>query len=75
MTRFIRLSNIIINTSKIVQIHTSPQRYTIYMCNNHVSGYVIGPVGMINTQDNTIQIWKDKNETDYKIITDWIKYI
>jgi hypothetical protein len=45
------------------------------MCNNYVSGYVIGPVGMINTQDNTIQIWKDKNETDYKIITDWIKYI
>lgn len=72
MSRFIRLTNKIINTSQIVNIKIEQTKYYMFMSNNTISGYFIISLGQINTTDNIIEICKDKDPNDYKIVTEWI---
>jgi len=67
-SRFIRLSNIIVNTSKIVTIDILPTKYVIFMCNHHLDGGWLFSSGKI-------EICQNKNPMDYIILTDWIKKI
>ena len=75
MWRFIRLSNIIINTSKIVTIDILPTKYVIFMCNHHLDGWFICGSGDVKSVGNKIEICQNKDPMDYIILTDWIKKI
>ena len=72
MSRFIRLTNMVINTSKLVKIEKYDNKYSMYFCNNNISGYFIVSIGNLFTSDNTIVICKEKSPVDYKIVEDWI---
>jgi len=75
MSRFIRLSNIIVNTSKIATIDILPTKYVIFMCNHHLDGWWIFSSGNVNSVDNKIEICQTNDPMDYIILTDWIKKI
>ncbi len=75
MTRFIKLSNMIINTSKIIRIDTKPNVYSMYMVNNYLNGFHILSFGSISGGEDTIHICEKENPADYKIVETWINQI
>ena len=75
MTRFIKLSDMIINTAKIIKIYTYPNLYSIHMSNNNLSGFHILSFGTISGGNDTIRICGQQNPSDYKIIETWINQI
>ena len=75
MTRFIRLTSIIVNTSKLIKIESYKNKYYMYMTNKNINGYVFLSFGSINSSDDIIEICKDKHPIDYQIITKWINQI
>jgi len=75
MSRFIRLTNMVINTSKLVKIENSNNQYCMYFSNNNISGYFILSIGNLFTSDNTIVVCKEKSPEDYQIVENWIKSI
>ncbi len=79
MSRFIRLSNMIINTHKIINICVTPSKYTIELVGTNISGisFMFGSVGFgsIDSHSNSISVFKEKVPDDYNIITKWIDTI
>jgi hypothetical protein len=81
MSKFIRLSNIIINTSKIVYIETKCKNfsqitnYHIYMqLPYEIDGFSIVGSGFVssNNNNNCIIVEKNDKSDDCKILEDWI---
>ena len=70
--RFIKLSKTLINTAKIVQVNSYTDVYHIHMCNNNISGFLIGMFGTLTTNDNWIRVCKKDAPDDYKIIQKWV---
>ena len=78
MTKFIKLTNMLLNTKYIHTISIKPNKYYIH----HVQGINLGGYiwllcgsggGLISTNNNTeIEVCETKHPTDYKIISDWI---
>lgn len=66
--RFIKLSNMIINASKIVSIEKSPDKYKIIMGHQELSGLLLVGSGFISSQLCEYDIFKKENCKDYEII-------
>lgn len=77
MSRFIKLTNKIINTTQILKIDiwNNPKAYYITLKPIYVSGYHFFSFGSISSHDSTISIYEECDKDDYKIITDWIDKI
>lgn len=77
MSRFIRLSNKLINISQIVKIDifNEPKSYHLVLNPINISGYHIFSFGSISSYDTSISIYEETNQEDYKIMTDWINKI
>ena len=80
MSRFIKLTNQIINVNQIAKIElfnrtSFPVRdeYTIYINNNEMRGVFLFTVGFINSNYDHIVVSKSKNPTDYQTITHFIE--
>lgn len=69
---FIKLSTLVINTSKIRCIYMNNNKYYINVLYPNISGLFIAGSGGINSDVNNIEICKHKHEDDYNIITNWI---
>jgi len=72
MSRFIKLTKKVINTSKIVTIDILPTKYTMVMCNHHFDGWLLFTSGSVNTFENKIEICKTEHPKDYQIVKEWI---
>ena len=70
MAKFIKLTNIIINTKKIITT-----KYNIIMSTQHFYGDLILGSGEIQTISNKIEICKNKHPNDYQLVERWIKQI
>lgn len=75
MTRFIRLTNIVLNTSKIIKIESLKSTYIMHISDHYTTGFFLITFGTINSTNNRIVICKDDNPIDYKIVTNWINQI
>lgn len=75
MTRFLRLSSVIINISKIIKINIDKNKYIITVDKTTTSGFIFIGVGELNSELCDINICANKNPVDYKIVSDWIKCI
>ena len=75
MRQFIKLSNVVINTSKIIKIKTFPNQYYIHMSETNFNGHFYMFFGQITSLDNYICIRKDDNTEDFNIISKWISNI
>jgi hypothetical protein len=76
MSKFIKLTNVIINTNNVYSIVIAPNKYTIHMVSKYFSGlnwsfYGFG-VGSISSHTSEIEVCKIKHSTDYKMVSDWI---
>lgn len=76
MSKFIKLSNLIINKNYIHSITVKPNKYYINVMTNRFEGtkwMVAGTgVGTISSYHCEIELCETKHPNDYKIISDWI---
>ena len=78
MSRFIKLTNILINTSKIIFIQNTGTTYYVKTLGPNLQyGFFIFGFGFIDTSTsyNFIEICKNKHPTDYEIMEKWVKNI
>ena len=79
MSRFLKLTNMIINTNDIHKILIYPNKYDIYIVSKKIDGFSwscnIFGFGNISTHESQIQVCETKHSTDYKIVSEWISKI
>ena len=77
MSRFLKLTNRIINIKYINQIYINDTSYQIYINTNNLSGMNFFGLGSIRWYDDFIYINKDSEKEsdrkDYQIIKEWIE--
>ncbi len=76
MSRFIRLTNFIVNTNDIQKIMINPNQYIIHIAGKQINGITFNfagfGLGNIHSYTGEIEVCKTKHSTDYKIVTNWI---
>ena len=74
MSNFIKLTSMLINTSKISMIEIQNNKYCIHLVENKLDGFWLFTSGYLKTIQK-IEVCKEKHPIDYKNITDWINKI
>jgi hypothetical protein len=79
MSKFIKLTNLIININYIQTIVIKPNKYYINVFSNKFDGSnwnspIIG-IGTISSYHSEIEVCETENSRDYKIVSDWILQI
>lgn len=76
MSKFIKLTNLIININYIQSIVIKPNKYCINLAsckfdgsNWSVTGFGMGTVSSYNSE---IEVCETKHPSNYKIVSDWI---
>ena len=76
MSKFIKITNLIININYIHSIVIKPNKYCINVANNKFDGStwsVAGfGVGIISSYNSEIEVCETQHSSDYKIVSDWI---
>lgn len=72
MSRFIRLTNLIINTHNITTIKHNNSKYIISLKRQYIDGFTLFGCGGIHTNYDKYVFCKEKEETDYIAIHNWI---
>ncbi len=72
MSRFMRLTNKIINTSVIHHIDVNKDKFIIHMMANKMYGLFAFGIGTSEAYNTELEICKTKHSIDYKTVTDWI---
>lgn len=75
MSRFLKLSDFIINIKNINYIQSKPNQYIINMASNNINGSMIFGFGTINSSQYAITVINDNINNDYDIVTKWINDI
>jgi hypothetical protein len=76
MSKFLKLTNLIVNKNYIHSIFIKPNKYYIHVVSNkfdgstwNVAGFGIGNISSYNYE---IEVCETKNPSNYKIVSDWI---
>ena len=76
MSRFIKLTNFLINTNNIHSILIQPNKYVIQIVSKKINGYNLGifgfSMGDISSVTSEIEVCEKKHSTDYKIVSEFI---
>jgi putative cell wall-binding protein len=72
MSRFLKLTKIIINKNVIQHIDINKDNYLIHLMTNKTDGILIFGGGASVSHNTEVKICKTKNLIDYKTVTDWI---
>mgnify|MGYP006073281059 CR=1 FL=1 len=76
MSKFIKLTRLIININYIHSIDIKPNKYYINITSNKFDGSTWSAggfgYGSISSNNYGIQVCETKNSIDYKIVSDWI---
>ena len=79
MSKFIKLTNFLLNTNDIHKIVIHPNKYFIHMVSKKIDGFNwgIGGFGLGNISSYTyeIEVCETEHSIDYKIVSDWIRKI
>jgi len=79
MSKFIKLTNFLLNANDIHKIVIQPNKYFIHIVSKQINGFNCGlygwSIGNINSYTFEIEVCKEKNSIDYKILSDWINKI
>jgi hypothetical protein len=77
MTRFLKLTNRIINIKYITQIHSYNSSFQIMINTNNLSGINIFGFGTISWQNEWIYVREDSekesDKKDYQTIKEWVE--
>ena len=69
---FIKLSRVIINTSKISTVQLLENRYIIKVASLNTSGFIVAGSGWIHSIDTVIHVCQKKDPDDYEVFTKWV---
>jgi hypothetical protein len=72
MSRFIKLTNILINTNDIHKIIIQPNKYYIHIVSKDFLGFNLLGFGYIVSFSSKIEVCETNHSLDYKIVSDWI---
>jgi len=76
MSKFIKLTNLIININYIQSIVIKPNKYCINVVSNNFDGsnWSVAGFGMgtIFSCNSLIEVCETQHSSDYKIVSDWI---
>ena len=76
MSKFMKLTNLLLNTNDIHKIVIQPNKYYIHIAPRKIDGFSwnIGlfGIGKISSHTSEIEVCKDKNLNDYITISHWI---
>ena len=67
MPRFIKLTNMLLNTNHINKILIKPNKYYIQIISRKPDRFI-----NIIFNNNEIEVCQTKHPTDYKIVSEWI---
>jgi hypothetical protein len=70
--KFIKLSSVIINTSKISTVRLLENRYIINISSSNTSGFIVAGSGWIHSIDTVIHVCQKKDPDDYNTVTKWV---
>jgi hypothetical protein len=77
MSKFIKLTNLILNTNDIHRIVIHPSKYVIHIVSKKIDGFnwiICGfGLGNISSYVNEIEVCEKQHLTDYKIVSEWIR--
>jgi hypothetical protein len=77
MSRFLRLTNFLVNTSDIHKVVIHPNKYSIHVVSKKMDGFNWGigmfSIGVISNYNYEIEVCETNHSTDYKIVTNWIR--
>jgi len=76
MSKFLKLTNFLLNTNDIHKIVIRPNKYYIHIVGKKIDGFNWGVggfvLGSISSYTSEVEVCETKHSTDYKIVTDWI---
>ena len=74
MSKFIKLTNFLLNTNDIHKIVIQPNKYYIHIVGKKIDGFNwgIGWFGNISSYTSEIEVCETKHLIDYKIVSGWI---
>ena len=76
MSKFLKLTNFLLNTNDIHKIVIKPNKYYFHIVSKKMDGFNwgIGGFGLGNISSYTyeFEVCETNHSTDYKIVTDWI---
>ena len=75
MSRFIKLTALIINTRHITKIFNNKNKYYIHMMDKDIDGFMFLSSGSLSSNDHIIEVCENKHKLDYNLVKEWIKNI
>jgi hypothetical protein len=73
MSRFLKLTQLVINTSKIGTIEKKQNKYYVNLLEGtSLSGFLFFGSGILETKYCTIEICKEQHSIDYQIMEKWV---
>ena len=75
MSNFIKLNNLLINTSKIRTIELKNNTYIITLSSNTLDGFMLFTSGYFKSINDKYEICEKTYPEEYKTLTDWINKI
>ncbi len=73
MSKFIKLTNFLLNTNDIHKIVIQPNKYCFHIMTKKMEGFNRGfGLVYISSHAYEFEVCETKHKTDYKIVTDWI---
>lgn len=72
-SRFLRLTNFLININQIRRIDMSPGAYKIHLIQDELKGVTFMGTGYFTSQTETYTVSEKDHINDYKIVTEWIQ--
>ena len=75
MSRFLKFSKYVINTSHITYILKTPNTYEVYFADHHVNGFFVFGSGLVDSTNRKMVYHNDGNSDDYAKLEQWINEI
>ena len=72
MSRFLRLTNFLININQIRKIEMPPGAYKIHLIPTEISGFMLLGSGNFQSSAECYTVSEKDHEPDYKLVSDWI---
>lgn len=72
MTKFLKLSNMILNPSNILRITHNKDVYSIYTKETSTIGFSVIGSGSVTSGNDVITVCKEKHSSTYSELTRWI---
>jgi hypothetical protein len=71
--RFIKLSNLLLNTNSIRRVWIDPKEFQIELTPAEINGFLVGGSGTFSSDNDLIKINKVKHPQSYKDLENWVQ--